>query len=470
VLRGPAPSRRLYVAPATTRWRIEWRWLLAALVLLILFVPIRRYKLALGIPFQLEPYRLAIALLFSAWCLSLVADQRVRARRSGLEAPLRLYFIAIIGSLATNLSSVTALSGAVTKTLFLLVGFLVLFYFVASVTRSIDTVDTILAALTFGGSILAVLGVLESRTGWSPFSGLERVLPFLTPIVGEIFERGSSFRAMGSAEHPIAFAALLVMITPFALYLALKRRRGIYWLAVILLALGATSSVSRTTIAMLVVVAGTSVVIKPKESLRFAPVLVPFLVAAHFATPGTLGTLRASFFGETQSNTGRTKDYGPAFEQIQSEPIFGIGYGTRIPAGPNANADILDNQWLATLIETGVVGTFALAWFFVVFIRRLGGAARASPDPESWLLLALAASVSAYAAGMFLFDAFSFIQVTLVLFLLLGLGSALVTGCEPIIARAPLALEAGGFETAESPADTLERHRPRDGGVEGAPT
>jgi hypothetical protein len=39
---------------------------------------------------------------------------------------------------------------------------------------------------------------------------------------------------------------------------------------------------------------------------------------------------------------------------------------------------------------------------------------------------ALTASIASYAVGMFTYDAFSFIQVTLVLFFLLGLGSAAV--------------------------------------------
>ena len=294
-----------------------------------------------------------------------------------------------------------------------------------------QAVDTILTALVVGGSVLAVLGVIESRTGRTPFDGLQRFLPFLTPINGEIFHRGENFRAMASAEHPISFGALLVVLTPFALYLAFKRRKRVYWLALVLLAVGATSSVSRTTVAMLVAVAVTFFVIKPEETIRFAPLLVPFLVAAHFATPGTLGTLKASFFGEKNSNTGRTQDYGPAFAQISGEPVFGTGFGTRITTGPDANAAILDNQWLASLIETGVVGAFALAWLFGRFVRQVGRAARASPEPESWLLLALTSSVAAYAVGMFLFDAFSFIQVTLVLFVLLGLGSALVLGADP---------------------------------------
>jgi hypothetical protein len=51
------------------------------------------------------------------------------------------------------------------------------------------------------------------------------------------------------------------------------------------------------------------------------------------------------------------------------------------------------------------------------------------------LLVGLAASVAAYAVGMFLYDAFSFIQVTFLLFILLGLGAAVLAAGDG--ARAP---------------------------------
>ena len=37
--------------------RIDWQVLLAGLVLVILFIPIRRFTLPAALPFELEPYR-----------------------------------------------------------------------------------------------------------------------------------------------------------------------------------------------------------------------------------------------------------------------------------------------------------------------------------------------------------------------------------------------------------------------------
>ncbi len=52
--------------------------------------------------------------------------------------------------------------------------------------------------------------------------------------------------------------------------------------------------------------------------------------------------------------------------------------------------------------------------------------ARSDPGPDGWLATALAAALAAYAVGMLTFDAFAFIQVTFLAFIMLGF-TAVVT-------------------------------------------
>ena len=73
---------------------VPWRHLLAGLILVILLVPIRRYSLPADLPFQLELYRLFVAVLVVGWIGSLLVDRRVRLRRTGFEGPLAV----ILGS------------------------------------------------------------------------------------------------------------------------------------------------------------------------------------------------------------------------------------------------------------------------------------------------------------------------------------------------------------------------------------
>jgi O-antigen ligase len=125
---------------------------------------------------------------------------------------------------------------------------------------------------------------------------------------------------------------------------------------------------------------------------------------------------------------GRIADLPAAFDEFGERPLLGQGYASRQTGrerGTKVTATILDDQWLKTLLETGVVGTVAWLWLFLAYIRRLSREAKADRSDRGWLLVALASSVSAFAVGMFFFDAFSFIQVTFIVFILLGFGSAL---------------------------------------------
>jgi hypothetical protein len=79
---------------------LQWQSLILTLVLIILFIPIRRYRMPGNLPFQLEPYRLFVAFLAIAWISSLLIDPRVRLRRSGFEGPIMLFCFAALGSVA----------------------------------------------------------------------------------------------------------------------------------------------------------------------------------------------------------------------------------------------------------------------------------------------------------------------------------------------------------------------------------
>ena len=62
----------------------------------------------------------------------------------------------------------------------------------------------------------------------------------------------------------------------------------------------------------------------------------------------------------------------------------------------------------------------ALLALFVSAVRRLTRVARRTQGADSWLAAGLAASLIAFAVGMFTFDAFAFIQVTFFAFVMFG--------------------------------------------------
>jgi polysaccharide biosynthesis protein PslJ len=417
---------------------VPWQASLAVLVLVILFIPIRRYELPVDLGFQLEVYRVLVALIVAGWVASLLVDERVRTRRSGFERPIVFIILAVVASIVVNPGRFGELQTTVLKATTFLLSFVVVFYLVVSVVRTKAIADALVKTLVAGGAVLALLAILEARTGRTPFTRLDDWVPILVPDPGFETELGrlGTRRAFGSAEHPIALGAALVMLVPLALY-AVRAWGAMWYVALLLLLVGVVSTVSRTAILMLLCVGVVFLWLRARETRGMLPLLVPLLVATHIAVPGTLGALKASFLPEgglieQQKSSegdclsaGRVADLGPTFGEISQRPLFGQGYGTRIVTGPDANACILDNQWLANLLEVGVAGFLAWLLLFLGVAGRLGRRAKQDPSATGWLLVAVTASVVAYGVGMLTFDALSFVQVTFLLFIILGLGAAM---------------------------------------------
>lgn len=429
---------------------VAWRAMLALIVLVILFIPIKRYELPAALPIRLEPYRLVVAVVVLAWLSSALIDRRVRLRRTHvIDLPLFLFLCTAVGSDVVNSARVTTVAPDVVKALLFFASFVAMIFLVVSLVRSFEDIDFIVRVLTASGAIVAVFALIESRTGYNVFAHLSQVVPILRDTGGgAVIQRGSRLRVYGSAEHPIALGAAFAMLVPLALYRAISFRQARWWVAMAILLMGVFATVSRTAVLMLLVIVLAFVWLRTREMKRVWPLALPLLVAVHFLLPGAIGTFKASFFptgglvaqqADAQVGSGRIATLGPALHrEFSPNPILGEGFGTRIVTADSVvtvpNAPILDDQWLGTLIETGIVGVAALAWLFVRFVRRLGRAAKHDRSPRGWLLAGIAASVAAYAESMFTYDALGFIQVTFLLFIFLGLGSAalaLPTNGEP---------------------------------------
>jgi hypothetical protein len=378
-------------------------------------------------------------MILGGWFVSLLVDRRVRARRTVLDGPIALVAIAVAASIALNPSHVAPVHAEVLKSVTFFATFLLIFYFVVSVVREQSRIDSLVGLLVLGGAVVAVLALVEYRTGFNAYDDVLGRISFL-----EFHDEHTGLlrtvrRAFGPAEHPIALGALLVMLVPLSLYKA-KTVGGMRWWAILLvLVLGMLTTVSRTGVTMLAAAGLVLLCLRPREVARLIPLALVLFVLAKVAVPGAMGTLRYYFnppgglVAQQRSSAGscdaagRVADLGPSLAEFAHKPIFGYGYGTRILRTEGGTACILDNQWLGTLLDAGIAGVAGFFWLFVRFVRRLGREAREDQSPAGWLAAGLASSVVAYAVGMLTFDAFSFIQVTILLFILLGLGASLVS-------------------------------------------
>jgi hypothetical protein len=435
----PAPVLCVFVAPlvlvAGQRAFLSWNTMLGVILAVILFIPIRRYTVGGGLPIELEPYRVLIAVVLGCWLLALLVDRNVRWRATGLEPPIIALALAILLSLAMNIGRVNAVSDIILKQLTFFLSFFLTMYFVSSVVRTQAQLDRVLRLVVLGGSVVALAALFEWKSGENLFNGLGRVLPFLQyQDIGEAMVRGNGARALASAQHPIALGALLVMLLPLTIYL-FRRDGRVLWLGCSgILTLGAFASGSRTAALMLIVVGLSFLWMKRAEAIRLAPMLLPLILVLQIVMPGTLGTfkgiLQPSHIIQEQSTemgsgSGRIADLGPSLTEFAQAPFVGQGFATRVvdQENPEAGAQILDNQWLGMLLEVGALGTLALAWLIIRVTRRLSARARADNSPTSWLAATIGAGVAAYGVGMFTFDAFTFIQVTFFFFILIGLAS-----------------------------------------------
>jgi hypothetical protein len=427
-------------AALSYRFFLRWEVQVALIVLTILWVPLGRYDLGGGLPVHLEPYRLLVAGVVACWVATLASDRSMRWQPTGLFGPLLALTLVVLVSVTLNTSRIDEYDVLpnVIKSLSLFASWIAVLLLVSSVITRRDQVDTVVKVLVGGGAVVGFFAIVQYRTGYNAFDHLS-VFPILDPVpdafpASLLGARGEGTRVYASAEHPIALSAAMVVLLPIGLYAAKKWGGRIWWGATALIAIASFTAIARTGTTMLIAVVVVMVALRPREVLALWKWAIPFLIAVYLISPGALGGLKSAFFPEggliaeqesaySQESSNRLADVGPALEEWSHHPLLGYGYGTRVadPSNPNSNALILDDQWLNLLLDTGVAGVAALLWLFGRSIRRLGRAARKDSSPDGWLLVGLAASIAAFAVGMFTFDAFSFGQVTFLAFVLIGL-------------------------------------------------
>lgn len=433
----------------------EWSVLVYILAAIDLVVPEDSRYIVKGLTaFQMQPYRVLVTVMIIGWFTALMIDPRVRPRKTKFEGPLILIWVAIIGSDLFNPGAVSSVSSNVLKQLSLGLSLLLLLYILVSVVRTQETVERILRVLVSAGCVVAVGAVIERETTFNLFNHLHPVIPMFafngSAELTALFRSGH-FRAIASAGHPIELANEMAMLTPIAAYLAIRGSR-LWWGAVALLMLGDLSAGSRTGIVGLLVVVAVFIWMRPRQTLRCWPALIPILLVVEVAMPGALNSAINTFFpkggliaqqSQTFYSKGSVQDasrlsrLGPQLHNTfaKHNEFFGKGYGTRVvgrtsingPAPTLQSSQILDDQWLGNLLDTGMVGFAAWVWLFVRVTRKLRARAKAERASEDgWLPVALAASILCYAVSMFFYDAFSFIQATVMLYILLGCASVVL--------------------------------------------
>ncbi|KAA0233265.1 MAG: hypothetical protein EDR02_14300 [Actinobacteria bacterium] len=414
-----------------TESKIDAVTVLTVVLVLLFVLPARLVVPAMGAAGR--PALLFGIVLLGTWALSWAVPSWAPRGRQPIRVALLAWGAAVIVAYLAGLNR--GLPGAELRgadrgllTVAALVG---LALFAVDGIPSRRRLDTLLKRLVMAGVFLAVTGHLQFFLGFnvSPLITLPG-LELNAQLIG-LSERGEGdlLRVAGTSSHPIEFGVTLSMILPLAIHYALSVANSIkrlaYWGAVATIATAIALSISRAGI---VAVAACLILLAVVWGWRARANAAVFgaigLVAMRSAIPGLLGTIRALFtnFGNDPSIQGRQDDYPIVLGYVAERPWFGRGVGTFLPE----EYILLDNQYLMTLVTTGIVGLLALLGLLVtgyVLARRVAKSER--PASTRQLGQAIAAGIGAAVVASITFDSLAFPQFSGTLFLLLGCAGAL---------------------------------------------
>lgn len=446
-------SATLFALGLTSKLFLTWTNAFLVFIFVLWFVPIKLYRLPVSLPFQLELYRVLIAILVLAFVVnSLITKRRVESLGAG--RPLFLLATAAVTAQIVNASAidVPGSEGQTLKSVSLLLSLIVVFLLFASTIETFREIERIVIALVLGGTVVAVAALYESRTYYNVFNHLHEWVPVFDRNERDVLgSRGGSLRVHASAQHPIALGAVLMMLAPFPVYLLQRastlRVKAVWVACTLLLVAGAAATISRTIVVMGVAMGITLYIVRRQLVVRLLPLLLVLPVFVYAAAPGALGGLAAAFGAQEgtnfagsfytrpgESGSGRLADIGPGLHLWAKSPIVGLGLdsegvaasGADVPSvGPGATAPvpiIFDNQYLGTLVTLGVVGLVGLVWFVWGTVVRLVRAARRLVGPYGDFIAACGTACAGYGTSMFTFDSVAYIQLTLLLFITAALG------------------------------------------------
>jgi hypothetical protein len=422
---------------------------LLAFVAVVWLIPIKLYTLPASLPFNLEIYRVFIAALLIMLAIAVILG-RARFTAAGHGRPLILLGMAAVGSQLLNAEVVNTYSSqAALKSLSYFLSFLIAFLIICSVVQSLEVIDDIVRVIVLCGVAIAVLALVEGQTRYNLFDHLDRWIPLLRRSgEGALELRGGRLRVHASAQHPIALGCALTMTLPLCLYVASRAttavRRRLWGLSAILLCAGAFATVSRTVMVMFLGLAVTAVILRFPVIRRYWPAVIAVGVLLNVAAPGAMGALGKSILGSESSpagfegragltGSGRIADLDPGIALWKESPILGHGLGSldvvgtpfvfqAVPSSSNAPSLIFDDQYLNSLVSLGLVGLVAVIWLVWGAVAKLGIAAWRLRTPTGDLLAACTASCAAFGVSLFVFDAFAFVQASLLFFMISAIG------------------------------------------------
>jgi O-antigen ligase len=313
--------------------------------------------------------------LFLAWIAAILFGQH---NPFEYHYPVRIALCSIwLVSLASyvlidrTVMTTTQLTGA-NRWLLQLIGVSGVILVSAECLRTEEDIRRVLRALTWGGAFCGIVSALQFWATLDITPYLLKGLPGFTinqatAAYSAIGIRDGVHRVAGTAIDPIELGVVAGMLLPLAVYLALhdlERSKLRRWAPVVCIAFAVPASVSRSAILAAGLSLGVMFVLMP-PAWRVTGIAAAMLaiVGIFMTAHGLLGTLKTYFLAGTADNSiaHRVSEYPYVEKLVREAPWFGQGGGTYIVQ----ETHILDNQYLTTTIELGLVGLAALIFYLL---------------------------------------------------------------------------------------------------------
>ncbi len=402
---------------------------LTLLIVLLLLVP-QDYVLVGPLKSVGSPAVLVSIAALIIWAMSRILNLSEAVELHPVRWALVVFLIAALTSYAAGMTrdlTPAEAASADRVVFFPLLALLGIALLAVDALGSRDRITTLLERLVIVAGLAAFVGILEFSFSGFDYREVMR-LPGLTANVDLVSDTRSGFdRITAGASHPIEFSVVTAALVPLALHFLLHAPAGRRWrfgLALVALLVAVPMSVSRSGFLTLAVgLSVYAVALTARGRLNAIVLGIIGLGLFRAAVPGLLGTVRSLFLdvGTDPSIEGRTDDYQAIPLLMEGHWWFGRGLGTFQPQV----YFFLDNQYLGSLLEGGIVSVAALIVLITVGIGVARGVRRRSSDPALRSEgQAIAASLAAFAAAAVTFDLLAFRQSASLMFLLIGCAGA----------------------------------------------
>lgn len=382
----------------------------------------------------LSAAQLILFVLAALWVVTRLTGQRDANRVGVLSAlPLVLLGVALVSYALSHRGLLTADqltdSDHALERLVLAVGVVVV---VPALVRRPADLELVLRALAAGGALSALFALVRFATGLDVAASL--YLPGLTEGAGSTAEvvllRGGLERPQGAAATPLELGGVLTMLVPVALglFFAARRRGGRAWPWAAVAAVTAAGGAVTLSRSVFVGLAVALLVMAPRWPVRRAAgtvaAVAALVVVAALAAGGFVSTVADLLVHGSNDYSLASRADGRSYVWTTFAQHFWLGQG---PGTYDLGTQpVLDNEYLSQLMETGVLGLLALvAVLGVALAYALAAAGRrwAGRDTAE-LANGLAGAVAALIVISTILDVSAFVQISTLLWLLVGLVAA----------------------------------------------